>query len=80
MIPATEKIIFVIKLGLERNYITSVDVSNFLNCSIRNACRILKRIYDMQHELLFIKCERLESQPLECKRFRIRLNKNFIYS
>jgi hypothetical protein len=55
--PRREKLVHLIAIGLEREYMTARDISEYFDCSIRTGHRLLNKLYDIQHELKYIKCE-----------------------
>jgi len=65
--PRREKLVHLISLGLEREYITAKDISEYFDCTIRTGSRLLNKLNDMQHEIKYIKCELYKSRPTKIK-------------
>jgi hypothetical protein len=77
--PRREKLIFIIGLGLESEYLTAKIISEYFRCTVRSANRLMNTLYDMQHELKYLVIEKsgrcIEGDE---KKIRIRLNRSWL--
>ena len=71
-----ERLVHLISLALDHEYINANHISKYFDCTRRTADRLIELIYNMRHELIYLKIS-LKSRP---KRLRIRLNDLFLYN
>ena len=76
--PYHEKILMIIGLALDQDYITALEVSKLISCSKRNAARLLKKLYDMSHENKWLDVARWgEGYNNEPYHYKINISKNY---
>ena len=74
--PATEKMITIIDYALQHEYINAKILSDFLDCSYRQAGRYIKLIYEIKHEISFLNITRRGTGSVfDPHELMIRLNK-----
>jgi hypothetical protein len=75
---ATEKLPLLIGIGLEREYMSADDISAYFDCSRRTASRLMLKLYDMRHDLRYLKVEQSGSgNSFDKLKMKIRLNKKW---
>jgi hypothetical protein len=79
-IPAGEKLLFLIRYCLIREWVTSKEVAIYLDCTTRQAVRLMRKLHDIQWEIGYIYSDMENSEAIgkgNYLKIRVRLDRKY---